>query len=228
MRWLFPIERYRIQCDVFQGMWLILCELCKRLEAFYKKNKVKRVVFRASLWQTQPKHKFKSFSRSVFHCSVFVYRTKHCLLFNNYIRFSCFDTSWSTALGVWLACVASVSNRVIARKLEGKQKKGWRGRGEEVPSFPSPSPVIHFFCSCPSFLAEPREETLATQASVWYVTSQSWLTYISLLGFWLSDKAFVLFDLLVLGVCLSDERLLLVFDNSRCLDIRWNTPPRVW
>ena len=29
----------------------------------------------------------------------------------------------------------------------------------------SPSPVIHFFfCSCPSFLDEPREETLATQA----------------------------------------------------------------
>ena len=36
-----------------------------------------------------------------------------------------------------------------------------------VPSFPSPSPVIHFFLllSCPSFLDEPREETLATQAS---------------------------------------------------------------
>ena len=36
--------------------------------------------------------------------------------------------------------------------------------GQAVPSFPSPSPVIHFFCSCPSFLDEPREETLATQA----------------------------------------------------------------
>ena len=43
----------------------------------------------------------------------------------------------------FIACVASVSNRVIV---------------------PSPSPVIHFFCSCPSFLDEPREETLATQA----------------------------------------------------------------
>ena len=43
-----------------------------------------------------------------------------------------------------LACVASVSNRVIARKVERKQKM--------------------FFCSCPSFLDEPREETLATQA----------------------------------------------------------------
>ena len=162
MRWLIPIERYRIQCDVFQGMWLILCELCKRLEAFYKKSKVKRVVFRASLWQTQPKHKFKSFSRSIFHCSIFGYRTKHYLLFNNYIRSSCLDTSWSTALGVW------------------------------------------------------------------YVTSQCWLTYIPLLGFWLSDKTFVLFDLLVLSVWRSDETLRLVFDNSRCLDIRWNTPSRVW
>ena len=55
-----------------------------------------------------------------------------------------------------IACVASVSNRFIARKLERKQKKGF-----------APSPVIHFFfCSCPSFLDEPRdrEETLATQA----------------------------------------------------------------
>ena len=45
--------------------------------------------------------------------------------------------------------LACVSNRVIARKLERKQKKDWRGRGrgeeEEVPSFPSASPVIHFF-----------------------------------------------------------------------------------
>ena len=35
-------------------------------------------------------------------------------------------------------------------------------------AFPSPSPVIHFFffCSCTSFLDEPREETLATQAKL--------------------------------------------------------------
>ena len=37
-----------------------------------------------------------------------------------------------------VACVASVSNRVIARKLGRKQKL-------VVPSFPSPSPVIQFF-----------------------------------------------------------------------------------
>ena len=52
-----------------------------------------------------------------------------------------------------LACVASVSSRVIVRKLE------W-----------NPSSIINFFCSCPSFLDEPREETLATQASVEYET----------------------------------------------------------
>ena len=67
-----------------------------------------------------------------------------------------------------VACVASVSNRVIARTLERKQKKVEGGGGGEKrkPSFPSPSPVIHFFLllSCPSFLDEPREETLATQA----------------------------------------------------------------
>ena len=55
-----------------------------------------------------------------------------------------------------LACVASVSNRVIARKSERKQKKG--------SFFPLPLPRHIFFCSCPSFLSEPREETLATQA----------------------------------------------------------------
>ena len=49
-----------------------------------------------------------------------------------------------------------------------KQVEGGGG-GEKrkpfFPSFPSPSPVIHFFfCSCPNFLDEPREETLATQA----------------------------------------------------------------
>ena len=38
--------------------------------------------------------------------------------------------------------------------------------GAKKGSFPSPSAVIHFvFCSCPSFLDEPREETLATQAT---------------------------------------------------------------
>ena len=48
-----------------------------------------------------------------------------------------------------VACVASVSNRVITRKLDHS---------------PPPPPSFIFFCSCPSFLDEPREETLATQA----------------------------------------------------------------
>ena len=47
-----------------------------------------------------------------------------------------------------LACVASVSNRVIARKLERKRKKkGVRGRGEEEtlarkPHYSEPPPLI--------------------------------------------------------------------------------------
>ena len=45
--------------------------------------------------------------------------------------------------------------------------------GQAVPSFPSPFPVIHFFCSCPSFLDEPREETLATQA-IFGLARQNW------------------------------------------------------
>ena len=48
-----------------------------------------------------------------------------------------------------VACVASVSIRVIARKLEREQKKkkmeGGRGREKRKPSVPSPSPFIPFF-----------------------------------------------------------------------------------
>ena len=82
------------------------------------------------------------------------------------------DWAWSdgTKAANWgsLACVASVSNRVIRESYwERKQKKGWRGmgRGEEETFVPLPLPRhSFFFCSCPSFLDEPREETLATQA----------------------------------------------------------------
>ena len=49
--------------------------------------------------------------------------------------------------------------------------------GQAVPSFPSPSPsaviLFFFFCSCLSFLDEPREETLATQANL-YSTKCTW------------------------------------------------------
>ena len=50
-----------------------------------------------------------------------------------------------------LACVASISSRGSSRKLGQEQKKmndGGQNRGvcgQAVPSFPSPSPVIHFF-----------------------------------------------------------------------------------
>ena len=54
-----------------------------------------------------------------------------------------------------VACVASVSNRVIARKLEVE------GGGGGVPSFPSPSPVIPFFFSLvPAFLDELARKRL--------------------------------------------------------------------
>ena len=57
----------------------------------------------------------------------------------------------------FLACVASVSNRVIARiRAEAKKK---------VVPLPLPCHSCFFFCSCPSFVDEPREETLATQAN---------------------------------------------------------------
>ena len=53
------------------------------------------------------------------------------------------DCSKSEIITQSIACVASVSNRVIARKLEREQKKG----------------------GSLSFLDEPREEKLATQAT---------------------------------------------------------------
>ena len=71
------------------------------------------------------------------------------------LAFSCF----------LLACVASVSNQVIARKLERKQKKRLKGEGEGRRGSPPPPPSFIFFCSRSNFLDEPREETLATQAS---------------------------------------------------------------
>ena len=69
---------------------------------------------------------------------------------------------------IWLlACVAGVSNRVIARKLEREQKKKGgrgRGRGEEeiIHSFPPPPPsFLFFFCSRPcNFLDELARKRL--------------------------------------------------------------------
>ena len=63
----------------------------------------------------------------------------------------------------------SVSTSLRSKRFQSSYWAKVRTEAEKrlkVPSFPSPSPVIHFFCSCPSFLDEPREETLATQASL--------------------------------------------------------------
>ena len=52
-------------------------------------------------------------------------------------------------------------------KVRAGAKKRWKVEGGEkrFPSFPSPSLVIPFFCSCPSFSRWTRAETLATQAT---------------------------------------------------------------
>ena len=61
-----------------------------------------------------------------------------------------------------VACVASVSNRVIARKVraEAKKKKRWKREGEgrrRGSFFPSPSPVIPFlFALVPTFSTNSR------------------------------------------------------------------------
>ena len=86
---------------------------------------------------------------------------------------------------VRLACVASVSNRVIAGKVEaGANKKKWKGEGEgegrrqAFPSLPSPTLVISFFCllSC-QLSRRTRAETLATKVIVRPVDNQSKLAW---------------------------------------------------
>ena len=59
----------------------------------------------------------------------------------------------------YLACVASASNRVIARKLERERKKLESGRRAEKRKqrfllSPPPPPSFLFFCSRPNFLDE--------------------------------------------------------------------------
>ena len=86
---------------------------------------------------------------------------------------------------VRLACVASVSNRVIAGKVgAGANKKKWKGEGEgegrrqAFPSLPSPTPVISFFCllSC-QLSRRTRAETLAAKVIVRPVDNQSKLAW---------------------------------------------------
>ena len=64
-----------------------------------------------------------------------------------------------------LACVPSVSNRVIARKFNraGAKKKRWKGEGEGSHSPPPPPSFLFLFSS--QLSRRTREETLATQAT---------------------------------------------------------------
>ena len=57
-----------------------------------------------------------------------------------------------------LACVASVSSRVMARKLEREKKKNGRGKGEEETL--ARKPLHSFFCSRPNFLDELARKRL--------------------------------------------------------------------
>ena len=51
-------------------------------------------------------------------------------------------------------------------RAEAKKRLKGKGEGRRGSFFPLPLPRhSFFFCSCPSFLDEPREETLATQAT---------------------------------------------------------------
>ena len=74
------------------------------------------------------------------------------------------------SVDVELACVASVSNRVTARKLEREQKKKrwkWEGEGRRGSFITLLLPRNSFFFLLSSQLCRrTREETLATQANV--------------------------------------------------------------
>ena len=61
-----------------------------------------------------------------------------------------------------LACVASVSSRVIARKVKREQKKknmeggGGGEKGQRAAARPPPPPFLFCFCSRPNFLDASR------------------------------------------------------------------------
>ena len=80
---------------------------------------------------------------------------------------------WKISDNLLLACVASVSNRVTARKLEREQKKKrWKGEGEwrrgNLHSFiPLPLPRhSFFFCSRPNFLDELARTRLLRRLTI--------------------------------------------------------------
>ena len=65
---------------------------------------------------------------------------------------------WVIQTRYLLACVASVSNRVTARKLEREQKK--KKKVEFLHSPPPPPSFLLFFCSRPNFLDELARKRL--------------------------------------------------------------------
>ena len=79
-----------------------------------------------------------------------------------------------------VACVASVSNRVIARKLEREQKKveGEGRRGNLVSFVPLPLPRHSFFCSRPNSL-----DKLARKRLLRRLAFVLWCDYSSVLSF---------------------------------------------
>ena len=74
---------------------------------------------------------------------------------------------------VMLACVASVSNRVIARKLEREQKKVGGGGEKRIPL---PLPRHSFFALVPTFSTNSRGN--ACYAGYGYVARQTPLFYV--------------------------------------------------
>ena len=79
------------------------------------------------------------------------------------------------------------------------------GGGENRFLLPLPLPRhSFFFCSCPSFLDEPREETLATQANVtgWKTASHA-------------NKSLDIRGILVILWCSSNISILIFILNSK-------------
>ena len=66
---------------------------------------------------------------------------------------------------MFLACVASVSNRVIARKLEREQKNK---QTNKLNPLPLPRHSLFFYLLSSQLSRRTREETLDTQAIMFY------------------------------------------------------------
>ena len=94
---------------------------------------------------------------------------------------------WEKILFINLACVASVSARVIARKLgarpsSSRKKNEGRGRGRGRNSFllsPPPSFIYFYFCSRSSFHALTPAKSLGTQVIINWVDTVDWPPFVS-------------------------------------------------